>query len=203
MRGCARRGQRVSEHHEAAVKRLRDAIVRAPKGNLATGADKLAAQHKLFVRDRIALLVDDGTFVEDGLLANATAPGDDLPADGVVTGRALIEGRPYAHGHTRREGRIVGGSDGGKIIRLTRPRSATRLPSVGCRLGGADPDQSRFSPSAAAPANLLQPGSSVVARHRCCRSASRRGAYIPAFCEWCSGRRERLCTSARRAWPRR
>ena len=65
-----------------------------PQGNLATGADKLAFQHKLFVRDRIALLVDDGTFVEDGLLANAAAPGDDLPADGVVTGRALVEGRP-------------------------------------------------------------------------------------------------------------
>ena len=36
------------------------------------------------MRDRLALLLDDGSFVEDALLANAAA--DDLPADGVVTG---------------------------------------------------------------------------------------------------------------------
>ena len=34
---------------------------------------KLAAQNKLYVRDRIALLVDEGSFVEDGQLANALA----------------------------------------------------------------------------------------------------------------------------------
>ena len=47
---------------------------RALTGNLHTrgGAEseKLARQHKLFVRDRLALLFDEGTFVEDGLLAN-------------------------------------------------------------------------------------------------------------------------------------
>ncbi|MCU1658210.1 MAG: acyl-CoA carboxylase subunit beta, partial [Pseudonocardiales bacterium] len=50
-------------------------------------AAKLAAQHKLYVRDRIALLVDADTFVEDGQLANALDTG--LPADGVVTGQGL------------------------------------------------------------------------------------------------------------------
>ncbi|MGH9235775.1 MAG: carboxyl transferase domain-containing protein, partial [Acidimicrobiales bacterium] len=64
---------------------------RALAGNLAKGADKLAAQHKLFVRDRLALLLDAGSFVEDGLLANNQAA--DLPADGVVTGVGRIEGR--------------------------------------------------------------------------------------------------------------
>ncbi|MEA3055361.1 MAG: hypothetical protein QOD30_793, partial [Actinomycetota bacterium] len=68
------------------------ARARALEGNLASGAAKLAEQKKLFVRDRIALLVDEGSFVEDGLLANAAA--DDLPADGVVTGIATIDGRP-------------------------------------------------------------------------------------------------------------
>ena len=61
---------------------------RALAGNMRINAgretDKLARQHKLFVRDRIALLVDPGSFVEDGLLANTLAA--DLPADGVVTG---------------------------------------------------------------------------------------------------------------------
>ena len=61
---------------------------RALQGNLHKQADKLARQGKLFVRDRLDLLLDPGSFVEDGLLANALAPADDLPADGVVTGGA-------------------------------------------------------------------------------------------------------------------
>ena len=64
------------------------------EGNLYKEADKPARQGKLFVRDRLDLLLDPGSFVEDGLLANAVAPADDLPADGVVTGRGLIDGRP-------------------------------------------------------------------------------------------------------------
>ena len=55
-------------------------------------AAKLASQGKLYVRDRIALLVDEGSFVEDGMFANALAEG--LPADGVVTGTATVDGRP-------------------------------------------------------------------------------------------------------------
>ena len=53
---------------------------------------KLDAQGKMYVRDRIALLFDEGTFVEDGRYANALAAG--LPADGVVTGRGLVDDRP-------------------------------------------------------------------------------------------------------------
>ncbi|HEX6577059.1 MAG TPA: carboxyl transferase domain-containing protein, partial [Jiangellaceae bacterium] len=64
----------------------------ATLGPTEPGAAKLASQHKLYVRDRLALLFDDGTFVEDGQLANARAAG--LPADGVVTGRGLVDGRP-------------------------------------------------------------------------------------------------------------
>ena len=67
---------------------------RALTGNLAKEAEKLARQQKLFVRDRLALLLDEGSFVEDALLANANAPTGDLPADGVVTGRGLVDGRP-------------------------------------------------------------------------------------------------------------
>ena len=38
-----------------------------------------AARGKLFARERVARLVDPGSFVEDGALANALADG--LPAD--------------------------------------------------------------------------------------------------------------------------
>src|SRR5947199_10515830 len=65
----------------------------ALESNLAAGgAAKLERDKKMFVRDRVALLVDDGSFVEDGLLANASA--GNLPADGVVTGVGRIDGRP-------------------------------------------------------------------------------------------------------------
>src|SRR3954451_25215616 len=63
---------------------------------LAGGARKYhesnAGRGKLFARERIRLLVDDGSFVEDGLFANTLA--GDLPADGVVTGTATVDGRP-------------------------------------------------------------------------------------------------------------
>ena len=54
------------------------------------GGAKLAEQGKLFVRDRLALLLDAYSFVEDGLLANALA--ENLPADGVVTMRVHERG---------------------------------------------------------------------------------------------------------------
>src|SRR5450631_1740463 len=50
-----------------------------------------AAKGKLFARERVRLLVDEGSFVEDGALANIVA--GDLPADGVVTGTARVAGR--------------------------------------------------------------------------------------------------------------
>src|SRR6187401_889345 len=64
---------------------------RALAGNLHREADKLARQRKLFVRERLRLLLDEDSFVEDGLLANTQA--EDLPADGVVTGVGRVEGR--------------------------------------------------------------------------------------------------------------
>jgi len=57
----------------------------------AKAAEKLAAAGKLYVRDRIALLFDEGSFVEDSQLANALQSG--LPADGVVTGQGSVDGR--------------------------------------------------------------------------------------------------------------
>ena len=73
-----------------------DALEQLRKRALAGGGERYhaanAAKGKLFARERIALLVDEGSFVEDGLLANTLADG--LAADGVVTGAATIDGRP-------------------------------------------------------------------------------------------------------------
>ena len=49
------------------------------------------AKGKLFVRDRLALLFDNGEYVEDALFANCEQTG--LPADGVVTATGKIHGR--------------------------------------------------------------------------------------------------------------
>ncbi|HTL83971.1 MAG TPA: acyl-CoA carboxylase subunit beta, partial [Acidimicrobiia bacterium] len=56
---------------------MREHSEHALQGNLAKEGEKLARQNKLFVRERLALLLDDDSFAEDGLLANALA--GDLP----------------------------------------------------------------------------------------------------------------------------
>src|SRR5260370_1630958 len=53
--------------------------------------DAAAKVGKLFCRERLAMLLDEGSFVEDALLANVQA--GDLPADGVVTGVGRVAGR--------------------------------------------------------------------------------------------------------------
>ena len=63
------------------------------------GAEKYhkaaAEAGKLFVRERLRLLLDPDSFqAEDGLLANALV--QDLPADGVVTGLGRVGGRTVA-----------------------------------------------------------------------------------------------------------
>ena len=114
---------------------LRAALARAREGNLAKGAAKLAAQNKLFVRERIDLLCDPGTFVEDQVLANAPyAEGmdPDLPADGVVTGIGEVHGRPVCV--MANDPTVKAGSWGArtveKIVRLTETALRDELPVV-------------------------------------------------------------------------
>jgi len=74
--------------------------------------DPVARQHalgKLTARERIAALCDPGTFVEIGALATPeTAPA--LPADGIVTGVADIDGRAAVVMAT--DFTVAGGSNG-------------------------------------------------------------------------------------------
>ena len=82
----------------------------------------------MFVRDRIAHLVDEGSFVEDGEYANALA--GDLPADGVVTGLARVDGRPVAI--MANDSTVKAGSWGKrtveKIIRIQEVAQKRRCP---------------------------------------------------------------------------
>jgi len=169
--------------------RIAAAQARGLRGNLDAQGAKLAAQNKLFVRDRIGLLIDDGTFVEDGLLANAQAV--DLPADGVVTGRGLIEGRPVCV--VANDPTVKAGSWGErtveKIVRTTEYALAHELPvfwlvdSAGARIT----DQVGLFPGRRGAgrifANQVRLSGRVV--QICCLfgPSAAGGAYIPAFCD--------------------
>src|SRR5689334_12472161 len=87
MRGlCARKASGVSTDAK-----VHQTLSRIAKGGAPKYHQKNAEQGKLFARDRIHRLVDAGSFVEDAALANALDA--ELPADGVVTGTATIDGR--------------------------------------------------------------------------------------------------------------
>lgn len=168
---------------------LRAALDRAPEGNLARGAAKLASQNKLFVRERIALLCDPGTFAEDGLLTNASAK--DLPADGVVTGVGLIDGRAAVV--VANDPTVKAGSWGAltveKMIRATEYALSHDLPifwlvdSAGARIT----DQVQLFPGRRGAGHIFfnQVRLSGRVPQICCLfgPSAAGGAYIPSFCD--------------------
>ncbi|HEY2044711.1 MAG TPA: acyl-CoA carboxylase subunit beta [Jatrophihabitans sp.] len=150
-------------------------------------AAKLASQNKLYVRDRIALLFDEDTFVEDSQLANATAAG--LPADGVVTGQGQVDGRPalvVANDPTVKAG-SWGARTVEKIIRITERALSEELPifwlidSAGARIT----DQVALFPGRRGAGRIFhnQVALSGKVPQICCLfgPSAAGGAYIPAF----------------------
>ncbi|MEP6658297.1 MAG: acyl-CoA carboxylase subunit beta [Acidimicrobiales bacterium] len=162
---------------------------RALQGNLHKEAEKLARQHKLFVRDRLALLLDPDSFVEDGLLANALAV--DLPADGVVTGVGRVDGRAVCV--MANDPTVKAGSWGArtveKIVRLTEYALRHELPvfwlidSAGARIT----DQVELFPGRRGAGRIFanQVRLSGKVPQACCLfgPSAAGGAYIPSFCD--------------------
>ncbi|MEI7593685.1 MAG: acyl-CoA carboxylase subunit beta [Actinomycetes bacterium] len=158
-------------------------------GNYERGAAKLTEQHKLFVRDRLELLLDDGSFIEDGLLANSLA--DDLPADGVVTGLGTVEGRPVCV--VANDATVKAGSWGArtveKIVRMTERALRDELPifwlidSAGARIT----DQVELFPGRRGAGRIFYNQVRLSGRvpQICCLfgPSAAGGAYIPAFCD--------------------
>ena len=87
---------------------------------LGGGSERVAKQHKsgkLTARERVTLLLDRDSFQEAGLFAKHNGRffgmGDkDLPADGVVTGRGRIAGRPV---HVASQDFTVAGGSAGEV----------------------------------------------------------------------------------------
>ncbi len=168
---------------------LAAAAQRALAGNLEKGGDKLAAQNKLFVRERLSLLLDPGSFVEDALLANTMAA--DLPADGVVTGVGTIDGRPVCV--VANDPTVKAGSWGArtveKIVRLTERALHDEIPvfwlvdSAGARIT----DQVQLFPGRRGAGRIFYNQVRLSGRvpQICCLfgPSAAGGAYIPSFCD--------------------
>ena len=80
---------------------VEDLHERREQAKLGGGEEKIARQHaqdKLTARERLALLIDEGTFVELGIhgrphFSQRGDGGQEAPADGVVTGYGKVDGR--------------------------------------------------------------------------------------------------------------
>src|ERR1051325_8424290 len=168
---------------------VRKATDRALQGNRVANAEKLAAQNKLFVRERLDLLLDEGSFVEDGLLANAMA--EDLPADGVVTGMGRIDGRPVCV--MANDPTVKAGSWGArtveKIVRLTETALQHEVPVVWLvdSAGARITDQVELFPGRRGAGRIFANQVRLSGRvpQVCCLfgPSAAGGAYIPAFCD--------------------
>src|SRR5438105_4471158 len=124
------------------------------------GEARLARQKergKLDARARVELLVDPGSFVEIGLLATHLGRLDaepPSPADGVVCGTGLIEGRPacVASYDFTVHGGSIGQVGERKVARLRELALRERIPiiwlvdSAGARLS-ADADEAAIASS--------------------------------------------------------
>jgi len=159
----------------------------------AGGAEKYHAANrakgKLFARDRVALLVDKGSFTEDGLYANVLADG--LPADGVITGTATVDGRPICL--MANDSTVKAGSWGArtveKIIRIIEKAYATGVPMVYLvdSAGARITDQVELFPGRRGAGRIFwnQVRASGAIPQACALfgPSAAGGAYIPAFCD--------------------
>ena len=150
---------------------------------------KLREQNKLTARERLDLLLDEGSFVEDGLFANVIA--DELPADGVVTGLGTIEARQIAV--MANDPTVKAGSWGArtveKIIRIQETAARLRVPlfylvdSAGARIT----DQIEMFPGRRHAGriffNEVQLSGAVPQICMLFGPSAAGGAYIPAFCD--------------------
>jgi len=172
----------MSSRDEVAARR--GAILR---GGAQKYHEQAAARGKLFVRKRLELLLDAGSFTEDGLFANDLA--GDLPADGVVTGIGRIEGRPVAL--MANDSTVKAGSWGSrtveKILRVQETAARLEIPlfylvdSAGARIT----DQVEMFPGRRGAGRIFYNQVQLSGRvPQICilfGPSAAGGAYIPAF----------------------
>jgi methylmalonyl-CoA decarboxylase subunit alpha len=171
------------------VSELSGAAERALGGGPERHREKAREQGKLPVRDRVALLVDDGSFAEEGLLANWEQDG--LGADGVVTGVGTVDGRSVAL--MANDPTVKAGSWGPKtvekILRIQERAQALSIPMVYLvdSAGARITEQVQMFPGRRGAGRIFynQVRMSGVVPQVCVLfgPSAAGGAYIPAFCD--------------------
>jgi acetyl-CoA carboxylase carboxyltransferase component len=168
---------------------LSKATARALAGGPERHREKAAEQGKLPVRERVALLLDDGSFSEEALLANWNEDG--LGADGVVTGVGTIGGRPVAL--MANDPTVKAGSWGPKtvekILRIQERALSLQVPMVYLvdSAGARITEQVQMFPGRRGAGRIFfnQVRMSGVVPQVCVLfgPSAAGGAYIPAFCD--------------------
>jgi len=168
---------------------LHGAVGRALAGGPERHREKAREQGKLAVRDRVALLLDEGSFAEEALLANWQEDG--LGADGVVTGVGSVAGRPVAL--MANDPTVKAGSWGPKtvekILRIQERAMSLELPMVYLvdSAGARITEQVQMFPGRRGAGRIFhnQVKLSGVVPQVCVLfgPSAAGGAYIPAFCD--------------------
>ncbi len=169
--------------------RLEEKLTTIFAGGHSKYHEKMKEQNKLFVRDRLALLFDNGEYLEDGRFANCEA--GDLPADGVVTATGKVDGQQVCV--MANDSTVKAGSWGSrtveKIIRIQEIAEKNRVPmlylvdSAGARIT----DQLDMFPNRRGAGKIFhnQVRMSGFVPQICLLfgPSAAGGAYIPAFCD--------------------
>jgi acetyl-CoA carboxylase carboxyltransferase component len=171
------------------MSRLDEAVERALQGGPARHREKAREQGKLAVRERVALLLDEGSFAEEALLANWLEDG--LGADGVVTGVGEIAGRPVAL--MANDPTVKAGSWGPKtvekILRVQERALELQIPMVYLvdSAGARITEQVQMFPGRRGAGRIFhnQVKLSGTVPQVCVLfgPSAAGGAYIPAFCD--------------------
>jgi acetyl-CoA carboxylase carboxyltransferase component len=171
------------------VSKLSDATERALGGGPERHREKALEQGKLPVRERVALLLDVGSFAEEALLANWHEDG--LGADGVVTGVGEIDGRAVAL--MANDPTVKAGSWGPKtvekILRIQERALSLQVPMVYLvdSAGARITEQVQMFPGRRGAGRIFhnQVKLSGVVPQVCVLfgPSAAGGAYIPAFCD--------------------
>ncbi len=176
----------IQTHDSQSLAALRDKI---RQGGAAKYHESAKKQGKLFVRERLSLLFDEGFELEDAMFANCLA--GDLPADGVYTGLGKINGRTVAV--MANDSTVKAGSWGSrtveKILRIQETAAKLQVPmlylvdSAGARIT----DQVEMFPGRRGAGRIFynQVKMSGTVPQVCLLfgPSAAGGAYIPAFCD--------------------
>jgi acetyl-CoA carboxylase carboxyltransferase component len=168
---------------------LTEKIAAIEQGGAAKYHSKNSEVGKLFARERIKLLIDEGSFIEEGKLANNRDA--DLPSDGVITGLAKVAGRAVAI--MANDSTVKAGSWGRltveKILRIQETAARLKCPllylvdSAGARIT----DQVDMFPGRRGAGRIFhnEVHMSGVVPQVCVLfgPSAAGGAYIPAFCD--------------------